>query len=134
MSSFRAAESPRPLLPPLSHKDAEAAKAQWRKVAEHLRAKLPKLAAFADQEADVLAYTSVRLTSPFSRSSGLVECVVGIFSNEMNGPFSGHVTWRLESIALIERYFHRQLARGDLTGQSRRRGDDNRALTPPQGT
>ena len=39
--------------------DAEAAKTQWRKVADQLRAKLPKLAAFMDEaEADVLAYMS----------------------------------------------------------------------------
>jgi transposase-like protein len=37
--------------------DAEAARAQWRRVADQLRPKLPKLAAFLDQaEADVLAY------------------------------------------------------------------------------
>ena len=40
-----------------AQEDAEAAKAQWRKVAEQLRPKLPKLAAFMDDaEADVLAY------------------------------------------------------------------------------
>jgi transposase-like protein len=37
--------------------DAEAARTQWRRVADQLRAKLPKLAAFLDEaEADVLAY------------------------------------------------------------------------------
>ena len=37
--------------------DAEAARTQWRQVADQLRAKLPKLAAFMDEaEADVLAY------------------------------------------------------------------------------
>jgi hypothetical protein len=41
-----------------AQEDATAAKAQWRKVADQLRPKLPKLAAFMDQaEADVLAYT-----------------------------------------------------------------------------
>jgi hypothetical protein len=40
-----------------AQEDAEAAKAQWRKVADQLRPKLPKLAAFMDDaEADVLAY------------------------------------------------------------------------------
>ena len=35
---------------------AEAAKAQWRKVADQLRPKLPKLSAFMDKaETDVLA-------------------------------------------------------------------------------
>lgn len=39
--------------------DAEAAKAQWRKVADQLRPKVPKLAAFMDDaEPDVLAYMS----------------------------------------------------------------------------
>jgi putative transposase len=38
---------------------AEAAKAQWRRVADQLRPKLPKLAAFMDEaETDVLAYMS----------------------------------------------------------------------------
>jgi putative transposase len=37
--------------------DAEAARAQWRRVADQLRPKLPKLAAFMDEaETDVLAY------------------------------------------------------------------------------
>jgi transposase-like protein len=37
--------------------DAEAAKAQWRKVADQLRPKVPKLAALMDEaETDVLAY------------------------------------------------------------------------------
>ncbi len=37
--------------------DAEAARAQWRKVADQLRPKLPKLARFLDEaETDVLAY------------------------------------------------------------------------------
>jgi putative transposase len=39
--------------------DAEAARAQWRRVADQLRPKLPKLAAFMDDpEADVLACAS----------------------------------------------------------------------------
>src|SRR6188474_1309978 len=37
--------------------DAEAAKLQWRRVADQLRPKVPKLAAFLDEaEIDVLAY------------------------------------------------------------------------------
>jgi putative transposase len=37
--------------------DAEAARTQWRKVADQLRPKLPKLAGFLDEaETDVLAY------------------------------------------------------------------------------
>lgn len=42
--------------------DAEAAKVQWRKVADQIRPKLPKLAALMDQaEADVLAYMTFPL-------------------------------------------------------------------------
>jgi putative transposase len=39
--------------------DAEAASKQWRQVADQLRPKVPKLAAFMDEaEADVLAFMS----------------------------------------------------------------------------
>ncbi|MGY4353132.1 transposase-like protein [Bradyrhizobium sp. GM7.3] len=39
--------------------DAEAATAQWRRIADQIRPKLPKLAAFLDEaETDVLAYMS----------------------------------------------------------------------------
>src|SRR6202012_1913953 len=39
--------------------DAEAARAQWRRIADQLRPKLPKLAVFLDEaETDVLAYMS----------------------------------------------------------------------------
>jgi hypothetical protein len=42
-----------------AQEDAAAARIQWRRVADQLRAKLPKLAAFLDEaEADVLAYMS----------------------------------------------------------------------------
>jgi hypothetical protein len=42
-----------------SRDDAAAARAQWRKIANQLRPKLPKLAAFLDDvEADVLAYVT----------------------------------------------------------------------------
>ncbi len=38
---------------------ADAAKAQWRKIADQLRSNLPKLSAFMDEaETDALAYMS----------------------------------------------------------------------------
>jgi putative transposase len=43
--------------------DAEAARTQWRQVADPLRPKVPKLAAFMDDaEADVLAFMSFSLS------------------------------------------------------------------------
>src|SRR6201981_3761490 len=59
--------------------DAAAASAQWRRVADQLRPKLPKLAAFLDEaETDVLAYmtfppqprTKLHSTNPIERLSG----------------------------------------------------------------
>jgi putative transposase len=70
--------------------DAEAARAQWRRVADQLRPKLPKLAAFMDEaEADVLAYmpfpaalrAKLHSTNPIERVNGEVKrrtVVVGI--------------------------------------------------------
>jgi putative transposase len=74
--------------------DAESAKAQWRRVADQLRPKLPKLAAFLDEaETDVLAYMTfpaphrakLHSTNPIERLNGEIKRrteVVGIFPNE----------------------------------------------------
>jgi putative transposase len=71
--------------------DAEAARAQWRKIADQLRPKLPKLAAFLDEaETDVLACmtfpsqnrTKLNSTNPIKRVNGEIKRrtdVVGIF-------------------------------------------------------
>ena len=74
--------------------DAETASAQWRRVADQLRPKLPKLATLLDEaEEDVLAYMTfpaahrVKLhsTNPIERLNGEIKRrtdVVGIFPNE----------------------------------------------------
>jgi transposase-like protein len=74
--------------------DAEAAHQQWRRVADQVRPKVPKLAALMDEaEHDVLAYmrfpaqhrAKLHSTNPLERVNGEIKRrteVVGIFPNE----------------------------------------------------
>jgi transposase-like protein len=82
------------IAPAFAQNDADAAKLQWRKVADQLRPTLPKLAALMDDsETDVLAYmafppahrTKLHSINPIERLNGEIKRrtdVVGIFPNE----------------------------------------------------
>jgi putative transposase len=77
-----------------AQEDADAARAQWRRVSDQLRPKLPKLSALLDDaEPDVLAYmnfpkdhwTKIHSTNSLERLNGEIKRrteVVGIFPNE----------------------------------------------------
>ena len=123
--------------------DAEAAKTQWRRVADQIRPKVPRLATLMDEaETDVLAYMTfppphrakLHSTNPLERLNGEIKRrteVVGIFPNEaaitrlvgailleQNDEWAvqraRYIT--LESIAPISDRSHRQPAsRGRLT-------------------
>jgi putative transposase len=73
--------------------DAEAARIQWRRVADQLRPKLPRLAGFLDEaEADVLAYmsfpparsTKLHSTNPIERLNGEIKRPTEVVSNFPN--------------------------------------------------
>jgi transposase-like protein len=78
----------------LAQNDAEAARQQWRRVADQLPPKVPKLTALMDEaESDVLAHVTfpqqhrakLHSTNPLERVNGEVKRrteVVGIFPNE----------------------------------------------------
>ena len=113
--------------------DAEAARTQWRKVADQLRPKLAKLAALMDEaEPDVLAYmcfpaahrTKLHSTNPIERLNGEIKRrteVVGIFPNEAS-------IMRLVGAILLEQNDEWQLQHRYMTQETMNGlGDDQTA-------
>ena len=119
-----------------AQEDAEAASAQWRLVADQLRAKAPKLAALMDQaEHDVLAYMSfprehrqkLHSTNPIERLHAEIKRrtnVVGIFPNE------GAIT-RLVGAILLEQNDEWAVGRRYMTLESITPVSDNLTVKLP---
>ena len=119
-----------------AQEDAEAASAQWRLVADQLRAKAPKLAALMDQaEHDVLAYMSfprehrqkLHSTNPIERLHAEIKRrtnVVGIFPNE------GAIT-RLVGAILLEQNDEWAVGRRYMTLESIAPVSDNPTVKLP---
>ena len=113
-----------------AQESAETASAQWRAVADQLRAKFPKLAELMDEaEADVLAFMSfpkahriqIHSTNPLERLNAEIKRrtrVVGIFPND------GAVT-RLVGALLLEQNDEWQLQRRYLPLEPLRALADN---------
>jgi putative transposase len=112
---------------------AEAASAQWRVVADQLRAKFPKLAAMMDDaEPDVLAFMSfpkahraqIASTNPLERVNAEIKRrtnVVGIFPNEA-------AITRLIGALLLEQNDEWQLQRRYLQLEGLQAISDNQAV------
>ncbi len=106
-----------------AQEDADSAKVQWRRVADQLRPKVPKLAVLMDEaEHDVLAYMSfprehrqkLHSTNPIERLHAEVKRrtnVVGIFPNEA-------ATTRLVGAILLEQNDEWAVSRRYMTLES----------------